>query len=839
MVPWLTKNLGITDEFVQHWGEVRFAFQEPRLFWLALALGLVGVVLGWWYSRSRGGLAAVVEQSAWLRVLGVLAMIVLFPVLFGFLIYAQPRNLGSAPLPVRIALTVTRTAIFVILVLLLGGPYLALGYVSQDKPLVAFLFDHSQSMQLPAGPFESEAETTKIAQAAGYRAGSDGQLDAEARKALNRISRAKLAQSVVQANTGPLLEPLAKKYDLRYYAFSREAAPLGVNPARPELPEPPTPGGSASHLGDAIQHVLDEAAGRPVAGIVLFSDGENTGGRSPTEAARAAAAVGAPVFTVPPGSAARLHDVAIVDVFTSGLVSVGDAARVAVTLESQGFDKRPVKVQLKEGDKVLDSKDLQLRGTEQQQVELAFKAEKAGAHYLTVHVPPLPEEPEYLRANNTDTAFVRVSDEKLRVLYVEGLPRWDYRFLKNAMRRDHGLAGRSGKEPDLVLEAEWRRQTPAQRAEALPRTLEKLAEYHTIILGDASPKLLDREFVELLAKAVREKGVGLIVAAGPQAMPHAFDDKLLDLLPLRVRPDARGMEAHTARPFRLELTPEGSVHEAMRLYDDPGRNQNTWSHMPPFYWCTAAERAAPGATVLAWNASVEGRYGKQPLVAYHHAGEGQVLLVGTDSTWLWRQNVGDRFFYKFWGQGIRFVARKEKGGKKSWIEVRPTRAQPGERAQVELMAFAADGSPRTETTLPVRVLGGDTADVLELTADPTTKGRYTGTFPLKDVGEYRVLFEPGAGAEPAEARVRVLVSPEELRHPNVNRPALELIAATSAGGRLVELPDLGSIADQLKGEGMKTERHREATLWDNWMVLVLLVLLFGVDVGLRRLTGLS
>ena len=71
------------------------------------------------------------------------------------------------------------------------------------------------------------------------------------------------------------------------------------------------------------------------------------------------------------------------------------------------------------------------------------------------------------------------------------------------------------------------------------------------------------------------------------------------------------------------------------------------------------------------------------------------MFVGTDSTWLWRQNVGDRFFYKFWGQSIRFVARRDEATqKKSWIEVRPVRAQPGEQAQIELMAFAADGSPR-------------------------------------------------------------------------------------------------------------------------------------------------
>ena len=357
-------------------------------------------------------------------------------------------------------------------------------------------------------------------------------------------------------------------------------------------------------------------------------------------------------------------------------------------------------------------------------------------------------------------------------------------------------------------------------------------------MGDASPRILRPEFLDLLAKAVREKGVGLIVQAGPLAMPHAFDNRLHDLLPVKLRQKSAGLEAvHT--PFRLEVTPDGATHEAMRFYDDPHRNQNVWSNMPPYYWCAAVERAAAGAAVLARNPSVPTDYGKLPLVAHHFAGQGRVLLVGTDSTWLWRQNVGDRFFYKFWGQAIRFVARRDQAGsKKSWIEVRPIRAQPGEQAQIELMAFTSDGSPRTERTLSVQVLGGGSTKAVELAADPATKGRYAGKFAVAAAGEYRVTYQPGAGAEPAEAKIRVTAAAEELRHPNVNRPALELMASAS-GGRLVELPDLASIPEQIKGETKHTLQHREATLWDNWLMLALVMGIYSLDVGLRRLTGLS
>jgi hypothetical protein len=804
MWSWLLKTIGMSDEMADHLQEVTFTVHHQVVLWLGLAL--------------------------------------LIPI--GYFIFRRQRqNLPNVRSGLRIALTATRILVLLLLVLVLADPYARIDHESQKKPIVALLFDHSQSMELPVEEFENEEELIRNARAAGYTV-ADGRADPETRKALRQVSRAKHAQNVVQQSASSFLEPLAKKFDVQGYSFARDLRPLPIDLETFKLPDPfqDQPAGTATQLGDAVTQVLNEAGGRKVAGIVMFSDGQNTGGRSPADAARAAGAVGIPVFTVPCGSSRRMRDIAIVDVFTSGLVAVDDTVRVAVTIESQGFDRETINVELKDGDKVLDSKPLVLRSTEQQPVELTFKATKPGAHYLTVYVKPHPNEPKYLHGNNTDVAFVRVSEEKLKVLYVEGLPRWDFRYLKNAMRRDHGLGGLTGKEPDIVLEAELRRLSPTTQAGLLPRTLKELAEYHTVILGDVSPQVATPEFVQLLAEAVHEKGVGLIVAAGPNFMPHAFYKRLRELLPVRLFGKSPGMEPHAGKPFQLELTPEGAVHEAMRFHDEPGRNQNAWSHMPPYYWCVAAERPAPGASVLITNPSVQGNYGKLPLVASHFAGQGKVMLVGTDSTWQWRQNVGDRFFYKFWGQSIRFVARRDEASmKKSRIEVRPVRAQPGEEAQIELMAFTGDGTPRTEPTLTLGVTGGGAGaggEPVMMTADPATKGRYTGKFIPKTPGEYRLAFDPGGGAPAVEAKIRALVSTEELRQPNVNRPALELLAKTS-GGALVELPDLGTIPNRLNCESKLIGYHREATVWDNWLTLAILIFIYSFDVGLRRLAGLS
>jgi hypothetical protein len=290
----------------------------------------------------------------------------------------------------------------------------------------------------------------------------------------------------------------------------------------------------------------------------------------------------------------------------------------------------------------------------------------------------------------------------------------------------------------------------------------------------------------------------------------------------------------------MELAPDGTVYEAMRFHSDPGENTKIWSFLQPYFWCAAVERAGPAATVMAWNPNIQNNYGKMPLISYHHAGQGKVMFVGTDSTWLWRQHVGDKFFYRFWGQSIRFVGRRDKAGaKKSWIEAIPVRAQPGEKAQIELMAFTTDGTPRTEPKLSVQAIGGNTASAVELTADPELKGRYTGRFPLTAVGDYRFTYTPeGNAATPIEAKVRVLTAPEELRHPGVNRREMQLLAGSS-GGRLVELHELNVIPEQLKGESKFNLLRREATLWDNWLLLAVLMGVYSVDVGLRRLVGLS
>src|SRR5260370_33390471 len=120
------------------------------------------------------------------------------------------------------------------------------------------------------------------------------------------------------------------------------------------------------------------------------------------------------------------------------------------------------------------------------------------------------------------------------------------------------------------------------------------------------------------------------------------------------------------------------------------------------------------------------------------------------------------------------------------------------------MAFAADGTPRTDPTLTVQTQAGSEVGAIEMTADPNVKGRYTEKFTPKNPGEYRLIYTPD-GQPPVEAKLPVAAAPDELKRPNLNRAALEQLAVESHG-KLIELYNLPSLADDLKEDTEQIQR---------------------------------
>ncbi len=797
MTAWLLRTIGIGGELTQQVDNLDWMAARPIWLWLAIVgAPLLGLLIA---RRHRASLSHI---RAW----------------------------------ARHALTACRVGFFVLLMIVLAGPYVRLHQQVTSKPILAIVIDESSSMKLASGPFDA-ARVEALAKTAGIVQANTSADRSELRKQLNALTREELLREVLRSQHDAIIKPLSERFDVRQYRVASEVRQIDPAFAPAALADDQT---HDTALGAALSQAIDDAAGRAIAGIVLFTDGRATAGVDPMSVVRGVAssnAIEAPVWAVPVGSdMSPGADVAVLDVLVPQRVSVKDTVSVIATVGATGLSGRQVQVRLVEGDKTLDTAALVLDDRPSQQITLMCDAPEAGARLLSVEIDTQPEE--VVTANNKAQASLEVDAQKRKVLYLEGYPRWDYRFLDHELRRDHGLEVTLVMESSLV-DAGIPPQELAARAQ-LPEDAEGFAAYDVVLLGDVSPDLLPPRLMDQLVVAVEDKGVGLIVQAGFTHMPHHFtrdpSSPMSRLLPVRVRSAAGqgGIDAEAFSPFRMQVTAGGAIHPAFRLYPSAERNRTVWSQMPVFYWAADALEAKPAATVL-------GEFEQQgrtvPLVAEQWAGRGRVLFIGTDSTYRWRRNIGSALFGRFWNQAIRHVARAEdRNADQTLLLASPARAEVNESVHLEL--FLADQDRRTAPgdEVVVTVVGADERIERLALRSGGEGGYYTGRWRPTRQGRFTVTFS--GARETATATVVVTTSGREHVQPSVDRPGLRAIASAS-GGAITELDSLHELPKRLKGEPTTLARIVEDEIWDNWFTLLLLVGLYCTDVGIRRLHGLT
>lgn len=679
----------------------------------------------------------------------LIGLILLIP-LFWFI--ANHHRSAFAHLPRRAlhVLTFCRASVLLLLILILGGPYARMESHRPSVPVLIVLIDESASMSLvdPLDP-------------------PPGDADSKSSATPTRLER---LEAAIKQHHDSLFAPLSERYEIHAYRFAQSLRRVDltadINPLEPSATQ-------ATALGDALHDAVAQAGRKPLAGIVLFTDGQSTAGREPLAVATSSLAARAlpPMVIVPVGSKTPMADLAILDVLYPRTVARGDVATIVASVTASALPQRTAVVSLLDGDRELDRKTVTLRSDEPQRVSLTFAdSTLPGPRRLRIHVEPWKEE--VVHANNDRQIHLRVDDQRLRMLYLESAPRWDFRFLDHALQRDRGIDLTVVMESQLLASGVAAIDLPV--AAGLPADAAAFAKYDLIMLGDISPQLLPLRWQEHLTTAVLDHGVGLIIQAGTESMPHRFaGGPLSRLMPVNIRsivasregdeaPAIGGIEAQPFAPFHMQVTAAGAMHPTFMLYDQAARNRQVWSSMPPFHWAAAASEAKPGATVLA---QIKGEHNTHPLIAEQNAGRGRVLFVGTDSTYLWRRQVGDAYFQQFWGQAIRHVAKLPS-------------------PQVD-----SSGIPVTSNSTPA-------------TASP----------PVDTTGD-------------------------ELANLSVDRIGLATLAEQTRG-QLLELDQIHTLNSILTHQKTIEHELYEDDLWDNWLVLMLLSTLYCVDVGTRRWSGL-
>lgn len=666
-------------------------------------------------------------------------------------------------------------------------------------------------------------------------------------KSPSDATRSEIARGFVDKELLPHL--VDKGYVPRLFRFSDGLEPLPDTTALAGR-------GHATHVGDALSQALAAHRGRHVTDLVIVSDGRSNGGLSALDAARAAAQADLDVHTVVVGDTRpeRNARVEIAEAPTS--VLDGDEVAVSARVIGRGIaEGTRARVVLEE----LSSDGSQARPVAEEEVEIDERGSRAvlvapaGApdprsNERRFRLSVAPVEGETLRDDNSVDFSVRVAPEKIRVLYVDAYPRWEYRYLKNLLlRADQNFDVHCyllSATPDFQQEC-TRGLTPLREVPTARREL--LERFDVVILGDVNPYEVSpdparcEEFLASLHEFV-ERGGGLVMQAGESDAPRSFaGTPLEELLPVVVDPTgASSFDGDRTREVRPVLEDPADPHEVVRLVADPRQNRELWEEsggLRGFYWFHPVVRAKPGAQALLRHPELSNSHGRFPLLVAGYFPAGRTLFLAWDATWMWRFRFGDRYHERFWRNAIRWVAlgRLKSGDRRVQIDALKTSYDLDERVTLEARALDEDFRPSESPTLEARLFGPDGEPVeVDLSLVPDRAGLYRASFDVERPGAYTAAVE-NEGQRVASADFEVVLPSRENADPSPDPEALRAIAAV-ANGRAVDAANAGTLIAEFKGD----EEQRQPIsaeledAWDRASTLFLALFVFALEWILRK-----
>ncbi len=689
-------------------------------------------------------------QWAFLLVLGLSAALVIW-------LY---RREGAAPTWYKMMLASLRIALILVAMFLLSEAVLSVERTG--LPTFVVMIDDSASGQVVDQYADPKVQTRA----------------AELAKIADRNEANRLAVGLgwLLRDDAKFVRELMTQQKVKFYRVSDSAVPVA------EINQPTDldaalralrklePSGEQSRLGDGVQTVLTELRGVPPTAILLLSDGRTTDGLRLSEASEIANKEGVPLYTIGLGDVRPARDLELTDLRVDEVVYVQDIVRFDARLLARGFvepvdneatsgtPKRPVaapQVAIHLKRRRADSKDTKALENLQtirvpippdgrpQPVEISHKPEEPGQFVYVLEVEPQPRELQL--ENNRIERTIDVRKDQIKVLIVEGEPRWEFRYLKTYLERDSSV------EMHYVLQSSDENASTQDRSALAvlpPKDGEKgLFSYDVVILGDVDPAYLNNAQLTDLAEFVTKKGGGLLLIAGELFNPLAFKGKPLEpLLPILLN-EARNPTATggAVDSFHPTLTAEGRGHPIFRLGDDEASSLEIWNNLPMSDWYFEAPRKQPAAVVLAEHPGKIGPEGRLPILIYQFSGAGKVMFSAIDDTWRWRLRVGDRFFGRYWVQTIRFLARsKLLGQKQAEVVTDRRRYHRGQPVQIQVR-FPNPGLSQNLREVNVQVLAeGQGPRRLALRPSPGSRVRdlFEGSLPPLVEGRYKVELLP-------------------------------------------------------------------------------------------------
>lgn len=658
-------------------------------------------------------------------------------------------------------------------------------------------------------------------------------------------SRGDALRKLVDPQASGWQASLAATFDVRRYLFD---ARLQAAKDFSEL----TFDGRSTALGSALRTLADRFQGRPLAGVLLLTDGNATdlaNGALPDLRGLP------PIYPVVIGRRDAVQDIAVQQVTVSQTSFEDAPVSIQADVSTAGFRGRPIVARLVDRNgKVVQEQTSDARADgEALAFRFQLKPEVPGLSFYQVRVGTTAETPapgatapkteEATLANNRRVFAVDRGQGPFRVLYVAGRPNWEFKFLNRALEGDDqvqlvGLIrvakrepkfdfrGRAGETSNPLFRG-FGNQAPedVQRYDqpvlmrvqvrdehelraGFPRTPEDLYGYHAVILDDVEAEFFSADQAQLLQKFVSERGGGFLMLGGMESFHEGkyFRTPIGDMLPVYLDRDD-GSAAEPPGPVQFQLAREGWLQPWARLRDNESDERARLEAMKPFEVLNRVRALKPGASVIASARDTRGN--DMPALAVQRFGRGRTgaLMIGDVWRWGMKDAASHADMDRAWRQLVRWMiadvpqrvqltaeplAADANGTIRLQVRVRDQRFQPVDDAMVsiEVEPVVFDGTT------------GAAGAPLKLEAEPALSepGLYQATYVPRQTGGYRAVANVknngGADLGRAEAGWSTDLAADEFRSLVPNTALLEDLARKT-GGQMIPAAELDRFVRRL------------------------------------------
>ncbi len=722
----------------------------------------------------------------------------------GVLSFSYTRVRGKSTWQDRVVLATIRGAALAIILFCLFRPKLVLSTVVPQRNFLGILIDDSQSMQI---------------------ADQDGQ------------ARSAFVGEHFGTPDATLLKALAERFQLRFFRFSSTAE--RVNDATQVHF-----GGRESRLGQSLEAAREELAGLPLSGLVVLSDGADNSGTGLTESLLALKGANVPVFTVGLGRERFDKDIEISRVDAPRSVLLGTSLVVDLVVRQTGYTGSKVTVFIEDAGRIVGSREVELPPNGQAtSVRVHFTVTEAGPRVFRFRIPAQPGE--LVTQNNQQDALIVVNDRKERILYFEGEPRWEVKFIRRAVDADKNLQvvvlQRTAQDKFLRLNVD----SANELIGGFPKTREELFRYRGLILGSVEAGFFTPDQLRMISDFVSQRGGGLLALGGRRSFSEGgyTGTSVADVLPVVLGARAGTDSVPFFAEMKVELTPAGASHPVTQIAPTEQASAEKWKTLPELSTFNPISQIKPGATSLLAGTGRDLR-NRQVVLAHQRYGRGKSVAFTVQDSWLWQMHADipleDQTHETLWRQLLRWLIADVPA--EVAITASRDRVSPGE--SVSLVAEVDDNRYLKLNNAEVSAdITSPTGTLQNVPLDWTVSrdGEYRGTFTPTAEGFYEIHVNAKEGKNPlpgGTTYVQVTPLSTEYFDAEMHAPLLKRIA-DETGGRFYTPANVKTLPEDVSYTQSGAAVVEEKDLWDMPVIFLMLVGLVGAEWGWRRKRGLA